>query len=109
MLLLKGAAALLLTDLLLMGLATKQKETLRSPALAMDGDLAREWSRMGHYHVVESGGVVGVVDDVMADRRGTPRGLIVSDGWFGRQRFLVPLDDLVSIDDDERTVTIAAR
>lgn len=108
-LLLKGAAALLLTDLLLIGLASKQKEAGRRPALAMDGELAREWRRIGHYHVVESGGVVGVVDEVMADRSGTPRGLIVSDGWFGRQRSLVPLDQLVSIDEDERTVTIAAR
>lgn len=108
-LLLKGAAALLLTDLLLIGVARREESRSRSSVRAVDSESAREWSRVGHYDVVDSGGVVGLVDEVIADRSGTPRVLIVSDGWFGRRRFLVPLNELRSIDEGERTVTIEDR
>ena len=107
-LLLKGAAALLLTDLLLIGDARREDARSRSPARAMDSESVSECSRIGHHHVIESGLVVGVVDEVIADRGGVPRALIVSDGWLGRRRFLVPLDELASIDQEERTVTIGA-
>lgn len=111
-LLVKGAAALLLADLLLMGVARKevarQEVTRRrTRARAMDRQTALEWSRIGHYHVVEANGVVGLVDEVLAGRDGTPQSLVVSDGWFGRRRFVVPLDDLRSVNDAERTITIS--
>jgi uncharacterized integral membrane protein len=105
-LLLKGAVALLLADLLLVGVARNDVQIGRSRARAMEREIALEWSRIGHYHVVEQEAVVGVVEEVIADRGGTPKGVIVTDGWFGRRRFLVPLDELRSIDGEERTVTV---
>jgi hypothetical protein len=108
-LLLKGAAALLVTDLLLMGVTRRQQAKPRSRVRTLDRESTLEWRRIGDFHVVEPEGVVGVVDEVIADRDGTPRSLIVADGWFGRRRFVVPLDELVSIDEGNRTVSIEGR
>ena len=107
-LLVKGAVALLLADLVLFGVARNDVRTGRSRVRSMDREVALDWSRIGDYHVVEQEAVLGVVEDVIADRSGTPKGLIVSHGWFGRRRFLVPLDELRSIDGTERTVTVGS-
>jgi hypothetical protein len=108
-LLLKGAAALLVTDLLLIGVARRQDGRSRGEVRTMDSESALEWARIGHFHVVQADRVIGVVDEVVADRSGIPRALIASEGWFGRRRFLVPLDELYAIDRDERTVTVEHR
>jgi hypothetical protein len=40
---------------------------------------------------------VGVVDDVLVDENGRPRALVVSSGWFGRRRLVVPAEDVAEI------------
>jgi hypothetical protein len=106
-LLLKGAAAVLLTDILLSGLAGVRARRPRSTAAAgarpvRSGDMAG----LGHYHVQDSTGVVGIIDEVIGDRIGSPRALVVTDGWFGRRRFLVRVDELRAVDHEARTITI---
>ncbi len=108
-LLLKGAAALLLTNILLIGIVRRHEEKDRITAQSMDKETALKWRRINHYEVMAAEGVIGVVDDVLATRDGTPTAIVISDGWFGRRRFLVPLDELRSIDTDERTITIQDR
>lgn len=109
-LLLKGAAALLLTDVILAGLtrdrARKPRGTVK--VRGSSAELTRA-NRLGHYHVQDSEGVIGLVDEVIGDRLGVPQALVVTSGWFGRRRFLVGLDELRSIDHEERTIGIENR
>lgn len=106
--LLKAAVALLVADVVLVGITEGRRRT-KSRVRPLDEGTVLELRRLGHYHLVDSHGVVGVVDQVIADRDGVPRALIVSDGWLFQRRFLVPLDELRSIDDIERTITVDDR
>jgi hypothetical protein len=108
-LLLKGGIALLLTDLILSGATGDERATPvgRLTARLIGGRAAP--NRLDHYHVQDTGGTIGVVDEVLADRSGTTRALVVTDGWHGRRRFLVDMEDLRAVDHGSRTVTIGDR
>jgi hypothetical protein len=106
-LLLKGGVALLLTDLILSGPATDEERgaPLRRLASRLIGSRAAP-SRLDHYHVLDATGTVGIVDEVLADREGVSRALVVTEGWRGQRRFLVGIDELRAVDHASRTVTV---
>jgi hypothetical protein len=49
---------------------------------------------------------VGVVEDVLVDEDGHPRALVVSSGWFGRRRLIVPVSDVVEIYPGDRRLRL---
>jgi hypothetical protein len=59
-----------------------------------------------HFHVFAPDGFVGVVDEALGDRRGRPLGLVVTEGWFGAHRFLVPLTEVVTVDEGMRELFV---
>jgi hypothetical protein len=59
------------------------------------------------YLVDTPDGSVGVVDGWERDEHGRPQTLIVSQGWFGRRRFEIPLEALVEIDHEDRRIILA--
>lgn len=52
---------------------------------------------------------VGVVDEVVVDQEGRPEALVVAAGWFGRRRFIVPVEDVDEIDPRGRRVRLRRR
>ncbi|MEO5632593.1 hypothetical protein [Gaiella sp.] len=60
------------------------------------------------YYVVDTAeGPVGVLEGFERDERGRPATLIVSQGWFGRRRLLVPIEQLVDVDHARKRVILA--
>jgi hypothetical protein len=55
--------------------------------------------RQSHGFLVDALGdePVGVVDDVVVDDDGLPVALVVSHGWFGRQRRTISVEDVAEI------------
>ena len=62
---------------------------------------------MIHYLVDTPDGAVGVLDRWERDQQGRPVSLIVSQGWFGRRRFEIPLEELIQIDHEARRIVLA--
>lgn len=52
-------------------------------------------------------GSVGILDGWVRDDRGRPQALIVTQGWFGRRHFEIPLDALIEIDHEDRRIILA--
>jgi hypothetical protein len=105
-LLLKGAAALLLTDVLLSG-ASGGKHTTSFRQLTTR--LVRAVSsphRLDHYHVRDAGGTIGIVEEVLVDRQQISRAIVVAHGWACRHRFVVDMDDVRAVDHEARTVIV---
>lgn len=69
------------------------------PADILDGTI--------HYLVDTPEGSVGVVDGWERDEHDRPQALIVAQGWFGRRRFVVPLEALLEIDHADRRIILA--
>jgi hypothetical protein len=62
-----------------------------------------------HYLVDTPDGPVGVLDGWERDAPGQTERLVVADGWFGRRRFTLPVEDVLRIDHERRSVLIAGR
>ncbi len=104
-LMLAGAAALiLLGNLMLIGAAVARYVERGRQAKTETPRLA-QLRRTEHFHVYDDG-VVGLVEEVVADRRGEAEVLIVSTGWFGATRFYVPADAVSAVDERNRVVRI---
>jgi hypothetical protein len=104
-LLLKGAGALLLTDVILGG-ASGDKHTI--PVRHVTSRLLRGASnphRLDHYHVQDTSGTIGIVEEVLADRQDAHRAIVVT-GGSARHRFLINIEELQRVDHDERTITV---
>ena len=100
-----AAALVLVMNILLAGAAVAQQiERGRRADTATQA--MREVRRYEHFHVFAGDGYVGLVDEVLGDRNGTPMALVVADGWFGARRFLVPIDAITAVDEGRRAVTV---
>lgn len=66
-----------------------------------------ELDGMIHYLVDTPDGAVGVLDRWKRDEQGRPLALIVAQGWFGRRRFAIPLEELIQIDHEARRIVLA--
>jgi hypothetical protein len=108
LLLLAGGAALLAANLILAcgPLPARRRPSRRAASAAADAGEVAELRRYEHFHVVTPDGVLGVVSEALADREGRSPALVVSTGWFGTGRFLVPLDDVVAIDEAARELCV---
>jgi hypothetical protein len=62
--------------------------------------------RLVDYLVDTPEGPVGVLDGFERDERGQPASLIVSQGWFGRRRLLVPIEQLAKIDHARKCIIL---
>jgi hypothetical protein len=62
---------------------------------------------MLHHLVDTPDGAVGVLDGWRRDKHGRPISLLVSQGWFGRRRFEIPLEKLIQIDHEARRIVLA--
>jgi hypothetical protein len=106
-LLLKGGALLLAANVVAVRLRSDSKPR-RGPRANMSTDALVDMRRYEHYFVCTPDGVIGIVDQVIGDRRGRPLGLVVVEGWFGSRRFLVPLSDIREIREPD-TIAIDER
>lgn len=61
---------------------------------------------MIHHLVDTPDGTVGVLDGWNRDEHGRPVSMIVSQGWFGRRRFEIPLEKLVRVDREGRRIVL---
>ena len=52
-------------------------------------------------------GPVGVVDRWKRDEQGSPSAIVIAQGWFGRRRFEIPIDQVIEIDHEDRRVLLA--
>jgi hypothetical protein len=69
----------------------------------------RSSEAMIHYLVDTPDGPVGVLDGWERDADGHTEKLVGAHGWFGRRRFTVPVEDVLRIDHERRSVLIAGR
>jgi hypothetical protein len=53
---------------------------------------------MAGYRVETSDGLVGVLDGSLRDEQGRARSLVVAQGWFGRRRLEIPLEEVARVD-----------
>ena len=102
-LLVKGAVILLLANVVVARLGATRARG--APADDSTDALVR-MRRFEHYDVVDETGVVGVVDETLGDRDGVPVAMVVVAGRFRAHRYLVPLRDIVSIDERLREVSV---
>ena len=52
-------------------------------------------------------GSVGVLDGIERDAQGRPAALIVAQGWFGRRRLRVPIEQLAELDHARKRILLA--
>jgi nucleotide-binding universal stress UspA family protein len=62
---------------------------------------------MIYYLVDTPDGPVGVLDGCERDEHGRPMRLIVSQGWFGRRRLGIPLEELIKVDHEGQRIIVA--
>ena len=109
-LLLKGAVALLLANAFVLQLRAstqcpRTSTDVRYPDPQQSLDVLTE---SVDYEVCADGQSIGVVDEVVATRDGSVVGLVVVQGWFGRRRFMVTLDEVQSFDHSSRLVEVSS-
>ena len=75
--------------------------------LGLESRWGYELDGMIHYLVDTPDGAVGVLDRWTRDEQGRPVSLIVAQGWFGRRRFEIPLEELIQIDHEARRIVLA--
>lgn len=98
-----AAVVLLLGNLLLAGTAVARSiergrtAQTRTPAVF-------DLRQLEHFHVIADDGMVGLVDEVLANRDGSDEIFVVTDGWFGARRFYVPVGEMSSSDAPNRTL-----
>lgn len=63
---------------------------------------------MVDYLVDTLDGPIGVLDGWERDDRGKPTKLVVGQGWFGRRRYEIPVDDLIHVDHEGRRLLLAS-
>jgi hypothetical protein len=107
-LLAKGAVALLVANLVVTRFDAVRATRTRAARRVSTTTRLTQLRAYEHFHVARPDGVIGVVDEVLGDQDGEAQALVVTDGWFGRRRFLVPLADIRGIDAAERTIIVAA-
>ena len=59
-----------------------------------------------HFDVIADDGWIGIVDEVMANREGEDEILIVTHGWFGARGFYIPVSDVSSTDEVNKTIRL---
>lgn len=59
------------------------------------------------YLVDTPDGAVGVLDGCARDEWGRPTALIVAQGWFGRRRLRVPVDEIIQVDHESRRIVLS--
>jgi hypothetical protein len=59
-----------------------------------------------HYLADSPDGAVGVLDGWIRDDSGRPTAVVVAQGWFGRRRYAIPIENVIDIDDDSRRVIL---
>lgn len=60
------------------------------------------------YLVNRPEGYAGMVHDWIVSDDGTPTAMIVSQGWFGRRRYEVPVSDLIAIHHASKRIFVSA-
>jgi hypothetical protein len=60
------------------------------------------------YLVNRPDGYAGMVHDWIVSDDGTPTAMIVSQGWFGRRRYEVPVSDLIAIHHASKQIFVSA-
>jgi hypothetical protein len=105
-LLLKGAAALLLTDVILRGAWRDTHTPSFGDVTARLVRAASSAHPLDHYHVQDANGTIGIVEEVLVDRQHISRAIVVAHGWARGHRFVVDIDDVRAVDHDARTVTV---
>lgn len=74
--------------------------------LGLESRCGYELDGMIHYLVDTPDGAVGVLDRWKRDEQGRPVSLIVAQGWFGRRRFEIRLEELIQIDHEARRIVL---
>jgi hypothetical protein len=64
---------------------------------------------MVDYLVDTDEGSVGVLDGWIRDDGGKPIALVVAQGWGGRRRLEIPIEDVIRVDHDDRRVLLTSR
>jgi hypothetical protein len=67
----------------------------------------RSFDAIVHYLVDSPDGPVGVIDGWESNAEGQPQSLVVVQGWFGRRRLTVPIEDVLHVDHERRSVLVA--
>jgi hypothetical protein len=101
-----AAALVLVLPVVLGGAALAERVERGRRAATATGELV-ELRRYEHYDVDATDGRIGLLDEVLGDRDGAAKVMVVSDGWFGARRFVVPVDAIRFVDDANRIVTVA--
>ena len=102
-----AAAALLIVILnLLLAAAAMAQRIERGRRAQTETPDMRDLRLYEHFDVYAADGAIGLVDEVLGDRTGRPRALVVSDGWFGARRFLVPIEAIAAVDAGRRALTV---
>lgn len=109
-LLLKGAVALLLANAFVLQLkaSAPRSHTSRDVLYQAPHQSLDVLTESVDYEVRADGRAIGVVDQVVATRDGSVVGLVVVQGWFGRRRFMVTLDEVQSFDHSSRLVEVSS-
>ena len=108
-LLAKGALALILANALVVRSAPHTASQPRHRKLEGNGSAVAAMSAYVDYHVTEDGEVIGVVDQVVAGRRGEVVGFLVAHGWVRARRFFVGLAEVEAVDDAARVMSVVPR
>ena len=108
-LLLKGAVALLLANAFVLQLkAASPRPRASAAALYQAPQSVDVLTESVDYEVCADGRTIGVVDEVVATRDGSIVGFVVVQGWFGRRRFMVTLEEVQSFDHSSRLVEVSS-
>jgi hypothetical protein len=67
------------------------------------GDAVEE---MADYLIETPEGAVGILDGCKRDWRGRPKTLIVAQGWFGRQRLEIPVQQVTEVDHRRKRILL---
>jgi hypothetical protein len=105
-LLAKGAAVLLVANVVVVRGRIRRPHGATADA---PSDALVRMRRYEHYEVLDESGVIGLVDETLGDRTGVPVAMVVVCGGFRARRFVVPLRDILAIDDRLRQVSVADR
>jgi hypothetical protein len=100
-----AAVVLLLGSLLLAG-AAAARTIERGRSARTETSEIYALQHLVHFEVMAEDGIIGIVDEVLANRNGIGEVLVVTDGWFGARRFYIPVGEMSSSDATSRTLCL---
>jgi len=109
-LLLKGAVALLLANAFVLQLRASSPRPRSSTDVRYQDpqQFLDALTESVDYEVCADGQTIGVVHEVVATRDGSIVGFVVVQGWLGRRRFMVTLDEVQSFDHSSRLLEVSS-